>query len=110
MMIGAYEPVSGKIAVGYSNAEISAATLHPATVSYIERKLGVGIGSFTSFCKNKVGACAEVSAADSLVRQGIDPAKIKFTEALRPREVWGKSIVKDRAVVKPCDNCSVTWP
>nr|WP_312973681.1 hypothetical protein [Pseudomonas sp.] len=110
MMIGAYEPVSGKIAVGYSNAEISAATLHPTTVSYIERKLGVEIGSFTSFCKNKVGACAEVSAADSLVRQGIEPSKIKFTEALRPREVWGKSIVKDRAVVKPCDNCSVTWP
>jgi len=109
-MIGAYDPVSGKIAVGYSNAEVSAATLHPTTVGYIERKLGVEIGSFTSFCKNKVGACAEVSAADSLVRQGVDPSAIKFTEALRPREVWGKKFVKGKAIVVPCGNCNVTWP
>lgn len=72
--------------------------------------VGVSVGEFTSFCKNKAGACAEVSAADSLVRQGVEPSKIKFTEALRPRDVWGKKYVSQSAVIKTCENCAVTWP
>lgn len=109
-MIGAYDPVTGKVAVGGSNANISADMLHVDTVKYIESKLGVKIGEFTSFCKNKVGACAEISAADSLVRQGVDPSKIRFTEALRPREVWRKEGVPDKAIVDTCANCGVSWP
>ncbi|EOL9005722.1 hypothetical protein ACOZ12_003889 [Cronobacter turicensis] len=35
--------------------------------------------------KNKAGACAEVSAADSLVRQGVKPENIYFIQAIRPK-------------------------
>jgi filamentous hemagglutinin len=35
--------------------------------------------------KNKAGACAEVSAADSLVRQGVKPGNIYFIQAIRPK-------------------------
>ncbi|EPO7838798.1 VENN motif pre-toxin domain-containing protein [Proteus mirabilis] len=109
-MIGAYDSSTGKTAVGNSNANITADSLHPTTVSYIEKQLGVKIGEFTSFCKNKAGACAEVSAADQLIRQGSNPSKIKFTEALRPRDVWRKDDIPADAIIPSCDNCSVTWP
>ena len=109
-MIGAYDSSTGKTAVGNSNANITADSLHPTTVNYIEKQLGVKIGEFTSFCKNKAGACAEVSAADQLIRQGSNPSKIKFTEALRPRDVWRKDDVPSDAIIPSCDNCSVTWP
>lgn len=66
--------------------------------------------SLQVFCKNKVGACAEVSAADQLIRQGSNPSKIKFTEALRPRDVWRKDDIPADAIISTCDNCSVTWP
>ncbi|WP_218188946.1 hypothetical protein, partial [Pseudomonas sp. PH1b] len=109
-MIGAYDPLTGKTAIGGSNTKISSDMLHVDTVKYIEDKLGVKIGEFTSFCKNKVGACAEISAADSLVRQGVDPSRIRFTEALRPREVWRKETLTDKAVVETCKNCGASWP
>ncbi|SED14743.1 hypothetical protein SAMN05216178_6433 [Pseudomonas saponiphila] len=109
-MIGAYDPLTGKTAIGGSNMKISADMLHVDTVKYIEDKLGVKTGEFTSFCKNKVGACAEISAADSLVRQGVDPSRIRFTEALRPREVWRKETLTDKAVVETCKNCGASWP
>jgi filamentous hemagglutinin len=109
-MVGAYDPVTGKTAIGSSNGAIAADMLHPNTVKYIEDKLGVKIGEFTDFCKNKAGACAEVSAADSLVRQGVDPSGIKFTDAVRPRDVWGKNRIPDTAIIPTCTNCSVTWP
>ena len=39
----------------------------------------------------ELGGCAEMSAADQLVRADSDPAKIKFTEAIRPRVAWHES-------------------
>ncbi|MEZ2686633.1 hypothetical protein ACBQ20_17825 [Proteus vulgaris] len=115
-MIGAYDSKTGKTAVGYSNKEITADSLHPTTVDYIKKQLGVEIGEFTHFCKNKVGACAEVSAADSLVRQGAKPENIKFTDALRPKAFRQASSQKngnlnsERIIIETCDNCKVTWP
>ncbi|PIT09871.1 hypothetical protein BGI30_06465 [Snodgrassella alvi] len=110
-MIGAYDPVTGKTAVGYSNKLITAESLHPTTVSYIETQLGVKIGEFTSFCKNKAGACAEVSAADNLIRQGAKPENIHFTQAIRPKAFRQQnSIISEKVIVKTCDNCKVTWP
>lgn len=53
-------------------------------MKYIESQLDVEVGQFTALCKNKVGACAEVSGADQLVRRGANPAGIKFTDAVRP--------------------------
>ncbi|HGV9232646.1 hemagglutinin repeat-containing protein [Providencia rettgeri] len=109
-MIGAYDPVTGKIAIGYSDGKISAEMLNKDTVIYVEKKLGVKIAEYTTFCKNKVGACAEVSAADSLIRQGVKPENIRFTQAVRPREVWGKDTISLKAIKETCDNCLVTWP
>ncbi|OCG45186.1 hypothetical protein A9G35_06815 [Gilliamella sp. Choc5-1] len=109
-MVGAYDPVTGQIAIGSSNANITAGALHPRTVEYIETQLGVKIGEFTSFCKNKAGACAEVSGADKLIRMGSNPENIKFTDALRPRDVWGKNYIPPAAVILPCQNCRITWP
>ncbi|WP_426207168.1 hypothetical protein [Providencia sp. PROV272] len=54
------------------------------TVIYVEKQLGVKIGEYTTFCKNTIGACAEASAADSLIRQGVKPENIRFTQAVRP--------------------------
>nr|WP_226093679.1 VENN motif pre-toxin domain-containing protein [Dickeya oryzae]MCA6993132.1 VENN motif pre-toxin domain-containing protein [Dickeya oryzae] len=109
-MVGAYDPTTGKTAVGNSNAKISAQDLDPRTVEYIEKQLGVKIGEFTSFCPNKAGACAEVSAADQLVRQGSNPSEIKFTDAVRPRDAWNKEKIPSTAIIPPCKNCTVTWP
>ena len=109
-MIGAFDPVTGKVAIGSSNAKISADVLDPRTVKHIETQLGVKIGEFTSFCKNVAGACAEVSAADKLVRQGVNPANIQFTIAVRPKVVFHERVVTPEAIVKTCDNCNVTWP
>ncbi|WP_214040578.1 hypothetical protein [Photorhabdus akhurstii] len=109
-MVGAYDPVTGKIATGSSNSKITAEALHPDTVKYIEKQLNVKIEEFTSFCKNKAGACAEVSAADQLVRQGVNPSRIKFTDALRPRDVWRKDNIPSDAIIPPCANCAVSWP
>ncbi|MCB6145550.1 hypothetical protein ACQ7CH_10345 [Providencia sp. R3] len=109
-MIGAYDSVTGKIAIGYSDGKISAEMLNKNTVIYVEKQLGVKIGEYTTFCKNKVGACAEVSAADSLIRQGVKPENIRFTQAVRPREVWGKETIPLKAIKETCDNCLVTWP
>jgi filamentous hemagglutinin len=109
-MVGAYDPVTGKTAIGNSNANITAETLHPKTVEYIEKQLGVKIGEFTSFCKNKAGACAEVSGADQLIRQGVAPERIKFTDAVRPRTVYEQGKITQDSIIKPCNNCQVTWP
>ncbi|MCX8726877.1 VENN motif pre-toxin domain-containing protein, partial [Gilliamella sp. B2838] len=109
-MVGAYDPVTGKIAIGNSNANITAEALHPKTVKYIEQQLGVKIGEFTSFCKNKAGACAEVSAAAQLIRQGVAPERIKFTDAVRPRTVYEQGKITQDSIIKPCENCQITWP
>jgi len=111
-MIGAYDPKTGKTAVGFSNKKITADNLHPTTVNYIEKQLGVKIGEFTTFCKNKAGACAEVSAADSLIRQGAKPENIKFTDAIRPKAFRQEkgNIKSDKVIIETCSNCQVTWP
>ena len=111
-MIGAFDPKTGKTAVGFSNKTITADSLHPTTVNYIEKQLGVKIGEFTSFCKNKAGACAEVSAADSLIRQGAKPENIKFTQAIRPKVYRQENgnMNSEKVIVETCNNCKVTWP
>ena len=70
------------------------------------------IGEFTTFCKNKAGACAEVSAADSLIRQGAKPENIKFTDAIRPKAFRQEkgNVKSDKVIVETCSNCKVTWP
>ncbi len=73
-------------------------------------KLGVKIGELTGFCKNSVGICAEVNAADQLVRQGSDPSRIKFTQALIPRVVKKSGIVNTAGIKPTCNNCKITWP
>lgn len=84
--------------------------MHPKTVEYIEKQLGVKIGEFTNFCKNKAGACAEVSGADQLIRQGVPPERIKFTDAVRPRIVYDQGKITKDSIIKPCENCQITWP
>ncbi len=50
------------------------------------------------------------SAVDSLIRQGVKPENIRFTQAVRPREVWGKDTIPLKAIKETCDNCQATWP
>ncbi len=111
-MIGAYDSKSGKIAVGASDNEIVAEKLHPLTVQYIEKNLGVKIGEFTLSCKNKAGACAEVNAADKLIRQNVKPEDVKFTDAYRPRSVYAdpNKELKVEYVIGTCKNCETVWP
>ncbi|MBX9408494.1 DUF637 domain-containing protein [Pseudomonas baetica] len=109
-MISAYDPVSGKTAVGSSNGNISADMLDARTVKYIETQLGVKVGEITSLCRNAAGACAEVSAVDKLVRLGVNPAGVKFTNALRPRTVRDEGGITKNAIIDTCANCSATWP
>lgn len=108
-MVGAYDLSTGNVAVGASNGRITSNMLHPITVEYIESKLKVSIGEYTSFCNNKAGACAEVLAADQLVRKGSNPEDIKFTEAVKPREVHKDKMLLPEHVIEPCENCKVTW-
>jgi len=109
-MISAYDPVSGKIAVGSSNGNIRADMLDVRTVNYIETQLGVKVGEITNLCRNTAGACAEVSAVDKLVRMGVNPAQVKFTNALRPRTVRDEGGITKNSIIDTCANCSVTWP
>lgn len=41
-----------------------------------------------SFCKNKADACAEEPTAEQLIKQGLEPSTIKFTDSVRPRDIW----------------------
>ncbi|WP_177127293.1 two-partner secretion domain-containing protein, partial [Pseudomonas gingeri] len=107
-MIGAYDPETGAIAVGASNGKVTAEMLDPRTVNFIEGKLGVKVGEVTGLCANKAGACAEVFAADQLIRKGVDPEKIRFTPAYRPREVLNGTPIS-KSGVETCKNCAATW-
>ncbi|OKP54109.1 hypothetical protein A8A12_16355 [Serratia marcescens] len=109
-MIGAYDSRSGRIAVGASDSKIIAEKLHPQTVQYIEKQLGVKIGEFTKLCNNKAGACAEVNAADKLIRQGVRPEDVKFTDGYRTRFVYRDKELKNDHVISACKNCESTWP
>lgn len=111
-MIGAYDSKSGKIAVSASDNEIVAEKIHPLTVQYIEKNLGVKIGEFTLSCQNKAGACAEVNAADKLIRQNVKPEDVKFTDAYRPRSVYAdpNKELKVEYVIGTCKNCETVWP
>lgn len=80
-------------------------------MSYIEKQLGVKIGEFTSFCENKAGACYEVSAAHSLIRQGAKPENIHFKRELRPKSFRQENgIISEKVIVETCNNCKITWP
>ncbi|AZD80697.1 filamentous hemagglutinin N-terminal domain-containing protein [Pseudomonas chlororaphis] len=109
-MISAYDPVSGKIAVGSSNGRITADSLDVRTVNYVEGQLGVKIGELTDLCRNSAGACAEVSAVDKLVRLGVNPAGVKFTDAVRPKTVRDEGGITPKAIIGTCPNCKATWP
>ncbi|WP_272672728.1 DUF637 domain-containing protein, partial [Providencia sp. PROV158] len=108
--IGAYDPSTGKTAFGFSNGKVSAEALDDRTVLYLKKQLGVEIGEYTKLCNNSVGACAEVSAADKLIREGVKPENIKFTQPVRPRIVWEDSKINEAALVDTCKNCQATWP
>ncbi|MEZ2893796.1 MULTISPECIES: DUF637 domain-containing protein [Providencia] len=108
--IGAYDPSTGKTAFGFSNGKVSVEALDERTVLYLKKQLGVEIGEYTKLCNNSVGACAEVSAADKLIRQGAKPENIKFTQPVRPRIVWEDSKINEAALVDTCKNCQATWP
>lgn len=108
-MIGAYDPVSGAYAVGRSSPTITAEMLDPRTVAFVEGRLGVPIGSKTTLCSSIAEACAELMAADELIRKGVDPSRIEFTEAVRPRNVWRKSEITDKSIIETCPNCENTW-
>ncbi|MGJ7500266.1 hemagglutinin repeat-containing protein [Variovorax sp. ZT5P49] len=109
VMVGAYDSTTGLTSVGASGA-LKAEDLSPTMVKFVEDKLGVPIGQATSFCSNLAGFCAEVKAADKLVRQGADPANIKFTNPVRPGMVYGNTSIPENAFVPTCANCSTTWP
>ena len=109
-MIGAYDPATGLYAIGNSTRGIKAENLHQNTVKYIESKLGVKIGEFTKLCGNKVGACAEVNAADKLIRQGVPPSRIQFTDAVVPRQVWSDKKILPKNLKETCNNCKASWP
>ena len=109
VMVGAYDSTTGLTSVGSSGA-LKAEDLSPAMVKFVEDKLGVPIGQATSFCSNLAGFCAEVKAADTLVRQGVNPANIKFTNPVRPGMVYGNTSIPENAFVPACANCSTTWP
>lgn len=74
--------------------------------------MGVKIGEFTNFCKNKAGACAEVAGADALIRQGSKPENIKFTQAIRPKAFRQENgnLNSEKVIVETCNNCKITWP
>ena len=110
VMIGAVDKKTGKVAIGRSNNQITREQLHPTTVEYLESKTGGKIGEKTNLCGNILGSCAEVNAADKLIRQGANPADIDFTDALRPARVWREEALPPGAIIKRCKNCSATWP
>ncbi|SCZ70952.1 VENN motif pre-toxin domain-containing protein, partial [Photorhabdus luminescens] len=110
-MVAAYDPVTGKVAIGGSSGKVTAEMLDPKTVEFVEKRLGVKIGESTTFCNNLAGSCAEIFSADQLIRQGVEPSAIKFTDALRPREVWKrKGLVNDKVIMDPCPNCKIVFP
>ncbi|PSD32358.1 hypothetical protein C7E17_10225 [Stenotrophomonas maltophilia] len=76
---------------------------------FFEGRLGVPIDSKTTLCSNIARACAEVMAADELIRKGVDPSRIEFTEAVRPRNVWRKSEITDKSIIETCPNCEKNW-
>ena len=108
-MIGAYDPITGLTSVGRAGA-ITADSLHPTTVAYLKNKLGADIGSKTNLCGNIVGFCAEVSAADKLIRKGVDPSRIQFTVPVVPKQVYNKGTIADTTTKPTCGNCKQTWP
>lgn len=107
-MIAGYDVKNGKIAVGKSD---HGTILADETKNYIEGKLGKKLGEKTNLYNNKVGSCAEVDAANKLVNQGVAIQNVKFTDALRPRNVWKNEAnnANANAVVKTCENCKATW-
>jgi filamentous hemagglutinin len=98
---------TGLIATGRSS---NVSGLGAKTKSFVEGKLGGKIGEKTNLCDNRIGHCAEVDAANKLVEKGVPIERIKFTEALRPRHVYGKNTYNKGAVVDTCNNCKATWP
>ena len=104
-MIAGYDVKNGKIAVGKSD---HGTILADETKKYIEGKLGKNQEK-TNLYNHKVGSCAEVDAANKLVNQGVAIQNVKFTDALRPRNVWKNEANNSNAFVNTCENCKATW-
>ena len=106
--IAAYDVKTGKTAIGYSNNQITDKELADPLKKILEDKLGP-IGTQSPFCKNKIGACAEVDAANKLINQGVPLDRIRFTNAVRPREIYGKNTITKKSHVITCKNCEKTF-
>ena len=67
--------------------------------------------SLQAFVKTK-RVHAEVSAANSLIRQGAKPENIKFTQAIRPKVYRQENgnMNSEKVIVETCNNCKVAWP
>ncbi len=108
-MVAAYDSKKGEIVVrGSVGTEIKKDMLHDDTVGLLKSKLdGAEIGTKTIFCNNIVGGCAEVLAADQLIRKGVNPKDIRISQAYRPRDAYGYEYidVPEKALIETCDNC-----
>ena len=49
-----------------------------------------------------------VSVADQLIRTDSNPTKIKFTEAVKSREIFRNKTLLPEHVIGPCESCKVT--
>lgn len=80
VVIGAYDSISGKIAVAHSGAPIASAGVHPELLNRASR---IGeCGEITKY-GNRLGVCAEFIASNQLVIDGSHVQFIRFTPAIR---------------------------
>ena len=109
-MVAAYDINTGTIIVkGSVGSSIKKEMLHENTIELLKNKLdGAEIGTKTVFCNNFVGGCAEVLAADELIRNGVKIKNIRFSQAYRPRDAHGFELeeIPSEALIKPCENCT----
>lgn len=77
-MIGAYDSSIGKTAIGNSNANITEDSLHPTTVNYIEKQLGVKIGELQVFVKTRLGHVQKYQQRISLLGRVPIPQKLSL--------------------------------
>ena len=96
VVIGAYDTMSGKIAVAHSGAPILSDDVHPKLLNRASR-----IGEYGEITKysNRLGACAEFKAANQLALNGSRVQNIRFSTAYR-----------NNKIIPTCGNCLNTFP
>ena len=92
VVIGAYDCVSGNVTAAASG---TIPTQLAPEMQQLAAKLWE-LGRSTSLCANKLGKCAEFTAANNLALAGAMQKNIMFTSAIRPRT---------REIIQPCANC-----